>query len=234
MNIDIQFFQGRSGLSGAFNRDHEVAALRKMGFTGTLSDMRQQFYYYVTGNPWLQDAKALSKGMTARTSNKSFTGKVKGDGDNTRLIYYGSNAAGFSNPTQFTNEASGYSSAAIKDGTLLYFETTSPNFVGFLFKYGLGSTKSDLQKNIKAISFVANTKNADVFVWNATKSLFVKINTAANAFTDLSSDVLGTIDECIDQNGTIQFLVQTTTKGDGVTARRLEIDFAQLNVDYFK
>jgi hypothetical protein len=188
----------------------------------------------VTGNPWLQDAKALAKGITPRNGNKTFTGKIKGDGDNSRLVYFGSNAAGFSNPTQFATEASGYSSAAKKDGTLLYFETTSPNYVGFLFKFGLGSTKAELQKNIKSISVDVNTKNADVFIWNATKNLFVKINSAANAFTDLSNDVLGTIDECIDANGTIQFLVQTATKGDGVTAKRLEIDLVQLNVDYFK
>jgi hypothetical protein len=235
MNIDIQFFRGRSGLSGVFNRDHEVAALRKMGFTGTLSDMRQQFYYYVTGNPWLQDAKALAKGITPRNGNKTFTGKIKGDGDNSRLVYYGTKATPFTSPTELATEVGGgYASVAAKDSSPMYYSTTAAQYVGFLFTFNVGSTQAEALKSIHSIIFNVNTKQSDVFIWNVAKGQFVKINSAATDFTDLSNDVLGTINDCIETDGRIRFLVQTSTAGDGIVAKRLDIDYAALSIDYFK
>lgn len=235
MNIDIQFFRGRSGLSGVFNRDHEVKALRNMGFTGTLSDMRQQFYYYVTGNPWLQDAKSISKGMAYVVLSKNFVGKVKGDGDNSRLVYYGTKATAFTSPTELTTEVGGgYVSVATKDSSPMYYSTTAAQYVGFLFTFNVGRTQAEAIKSIHSIIFNVNTKQADIFVWNVTKGQFVKINSAATDFTDLSNDVLGTINDCIETDGRIRFLVQTSTAGDGVVAKRLDIDYAALSIDYFK
>jgi len=243
LDINIDFFKRRSGLSNVFNRDHEIATLRKMGFKGTLSDMRQQFYYFVTGNPWLQDAKVKAKGMNEVSSKIDFVGKVKGDTDTTRFAGWTLHPNFPTLAATFNEFMGGYTNAATDNGIPVSYETTGPTgqYICFVFDYDIGKygSRDTILRNLKSMNMRIKTTESNLYVFNYTNNSFdtelIASTTADGAQLEyIQLDTTSKAEQIISPTNKIRFLLRLKTMLNGTVSKKLQADYVEVNFSFFK
>lgn len=235
------YFKARSGANAASLgfQDQEVVALRKMGYTGTLNDMRRDFYQRITGIDWLTEARIKSKNFSPVSYIKNYAGKANGDGDLSRLMFYGAGGVEFA-PNGFVNEpVSAYAGAAAEnDESVAYFEvtTTADAYVQFGFRFNLNEygSREDVLKMLKSLKFRIKTYDATVKVWDGDSYDFENVKTVGAGMQFVELDVVDRLEDVIDENNEVFFYVRTNTKSDGVNPLRFEFDYVELVPTFFK
>lgn len=235
--IDGTFWKNKAGSPSYGIQDDAVIALRKMGFNGSVGDMLFQYYSEMTGKHSLMDSFAEFKRTPIRTESIDYVGKVRGDGDGVRQIYYGA-LNELSHPDGLSEAGSAMAGVSIEDdGSTAYYSISTPTGykAQLIFHLNLShiGTKAELKKYIKSLKFYQNALSADTFVFDNIKGIWTKVadNTEANKQTiDISHD----LDSFLDANGEVYIGYLAPTVTDGVTNSRVEVDYFRLDIELLK
>lgn len=234
--IDAKFWQDKAGAPSYGLQDDAVIALRKMGYNGSLGDMLFQYYTELTGGGSLMDAWAKLQQTQIRTETMDFIGKVRGDGDTSRQIYYGA-LGELAHPNGLNEAGSAMAGCSYEDdGQLAYYSISTP--AGYkaqliyhldLTQYG---TKAELLKYIKTLEVYQNAPLADIYVFDNVKGLWVKKinNGEGNKHTmDLSDN----LEDYIANNGEV-YIGYLAPVEAGTEQSRVEVDYFQLRLKLLK
>lgn len=244
MKVNIQFWRVRAGNPSLGKQDSEVQALRKMGYSGTLNDMRRAFYRDITGIDDLTTAKARAKAVPDLVGKINFVGKTLNDGNNTKIARFGASNVLLA-PSAFTSEfGGGYARIATDDGanltdsTIAYYDINTP--AGFrpqlclnlaLNQYG---NRATMLKTLKSLRVRVKTHECTVYVWNAAVSTWENATVIGSTWNYADIDVTNKLNEVIDNNNFVRILVVSNGVCNGVQSIRAKADYAEVVPTFFK
>ncbi len=239
MKVNNQFWLDRANKPGVGYQDAEVIALRKMGYSGTLNDMRRAFYMDITGITDLTTAKARAKNLPDYSDVITFAGKARGDGDDTRIMKYGSYPE-LMNPDGFTSEVGGgYGGAAYPDdGSTAYWSINTPTgykpqFCNYL-SLNLYGTRDEVLKMMKSLKARVFTYNSEVYAFNNSISLWDKKTPAGASFEYVELELIDRLNDYVDSNNVVKIGVICKDAADGTNYATLEVDYFELIPTFFK
>lgn len=231
--VDKEFWKAKAGSPSYGLQDDAVIALRKMGYDGTVTDMLRSFYSELSGKSYLMEAWATVINRPDTLNEIDYVGKVRGDGDSTRQIYYGA-LGELAHPDGLSEAGSAMAGVSYaNDGNTAYYSITNP--VGYkaqlIFHINLSDygTKSELIKKVKKLEVYQNTLLADTYFFNNTKGVWVKHIDNSEAKTQ-TIDITQYMEDYVANTGEIYIGYLAPTATDGVTASRVEVDYFKTSV----
>lgn len=175
---------------------------------------------------------------------RNYAGKVKNDGDNSRLMWYGNNTSLMA-PSSFANEVGGgYSGSAVpEDGNFAVWQIDTPtdHYPQFMGRFDLSpyGSRAEVVAALASLKFRIRTKDALLFAFDHTYALsnaagWARSIQAGAAHGYVEIELADDLGKFLDSSNNVRFGIRHKDKTTGSNSVRLEIDYIELVATFKK